>query len=403
MLRYLYTCLIFLCLQAPVAYGLFENRNYGFIPKTTAPEGVDERTHALEGLYYYCNSDRDEECRGKSEEMFGETVSLTDDAKTRNSFIGRALTAHNGFIGKPDAYIKAAGMEFPAKFKNAGDLYEAIGAGFHEKMREKYDQIQRDKALTQGLDALIAGWALDAPYPQTSRQRAIAAFGKTWVKVYETSTLATQRALASQACQQHLGQTDWETYKNSRIEHTRSLKRITLTEKQAYQAKQEQARQQKRQQKLSKTLRLTGRAAVIASAIGLLITLYHTAKRRVAVWQYPEWASLITSILLAIAILSGESWFHWLDWSPYRLTNGYYTILRLAVTATAILLICRAAKAKAHHLRIILWASIALLYQPLVRVELHKDAWLIIDLILMILLLCAMYCNKAGKPENEQT
>lgn len=118
-------------------------------------------------------------------------------------------------------------------------------------------------------------------------------------------------------------------------------------------------------------------------------------------WQLHHWAISSCCILLLITIIGGGD-----DclWETYNLPDGYYQLLRLAVTATAIYLGYLAAKEKRHPLIILACAALVLIFQPLAPISFERETWLWIDLATApALLLCAMYGCKAGKPENEQT
>lgn len=93
--------------------------------------------------------------------------------------------------------------------------------------------------------------------------------------------------------------------------------------------------------------------------------------------QLTLWAALVSIILLLIAIIGGSRRFLW---DNYDLPAGYYTMLRLGVTAAGLYMTCIAARQKKPILIILLSAALSLLFQPLILISFKHDTWLWIDL-----------------------
>ncbi len=79
---------------------------------------------------------------------------------------------------------------------------------------------------------------------------------------------------------------------------------------------------------------------------------------------------------------------------------GYYTILRLVVSITALIVIYKEAQ-KALTLWLIVFGIIAILFNPIIPVCLNnKDAWITIDLVCCILFLVKAFSKSISQSKQ---
>lgn len=93
-----------------------------------------------------------------------------------------------------------------------------------------------------------------------------------------------------------------------------------------------------------------------------------------------KYLCIICGVLLLIAIPS---------WLPY----GFYTFLRLVICAASIYLTFTFYKSKLNGWMLV-FGSIALLFNPIIPVYLSKEIWVVIDFIGVILFFIAAYSKK---------
>ena len=89
---------------------------------------------------------------------------------------------------------------------------------------------------------------------------------------------------------------------------------------------------------------------------------------------------IICGVLLLVAIPS---------WLPY----GFYTFLRLIICAASIYLAFAFYKLKFNGW-VLVFGSIALLFNPIIPIYLNKESWIVIDFIGIILFFIAAYSKK---------
>lgn len=255
----------------------------------------------------------------------------------------------------------------------------------------------------RGYDALVFGWETGEEEIDTRRrQDAINAFGKDWVHIYERwSSRSNRQDMAGRSLLIHFSDTQvgyfndslrnfcektgatnvtnaaeaWEFYAASRRAQVGAEE-----EKKVMRARQE--REQRESRKMKKVI--TGICLTVVGVISLtlLIKVIRKAMRSELSRerQLIVWAALISITLLLIALIGGSSRFMW---DNYDLPEGYYTMLRLGVTATGIYMTYIASKQKEHILILLLSAALSLLFQPLILISFKHATWLWIDLVVI--------------------
>lgn len=94
-----------------------------------------------------------------------------------------------------------------------------------------------------------------------------------------------------------------------------------------------------------------------------------------------KWLAIITGVMLVLGIPVG--------WWPY----GYYILLRWVVCISAIIIANGFNKSGLKGWMLI-FASIAFLFNPIIPVYLNKETWVLIDLVSAILFFISAYSVK---------
>jgi hypothetical protein len=91
-----------------------DNHNVGFFLKddkqTSQLKASERRAKWMEGVYNYANSDRDDECRNKSAEIFGRGTIPLSDKENSAYFLGHAVLLESGYTGSPFEYFMRQDM-----------------------------------------------------------------------------------------------------------------------------------------------------------------------------------------------------------------------------------------------------------------------------------------------------
>ncbi len=101
--------------------------------------------------------------------------------------------------------------------------------------------------------------------------------------------------------------------------------------------------------------------------------------------KYKNIASVISIVMLLVAIAD----------LPY----GYYTLLRLVITASAIFLVWTASELK-KTFWLVLMGIVAILFNPIIPVHLTKEIWVVIDVIVAVLFLVSIFRIKNYAKQN---
>ncbi len=92
--------------------------------------------------------------------------------------------------------------------------------------------------------------------------------------------------------------------------------------------------------------------------------------------KYKNIVSVISIVMLLLAIAD----------LPY----GYYTLLRVIITASAVFLVWIAYNLK-KTFWVVLIGIVAILFNPLIPIHLDKETWVVIDLIVAVLFLISIF------------
>lgn len=121
-----------------------EVQNLGFFTNPNLQDSklkaMNRREQLMQGAYYYANSDRDDECRDKSAEIFGRgTIPLTDKENSAY-FLGHAVLLESGYTGSPFEYFLQQDMDLPPEVTDEDTARIYIGNKVLNEMRNVYDK-----------------------------------------------------------------------------------------------------------------------------------------------------------------------------------------------------------------------------------------------------------------------
>jgi hypothetical protein len=129
--------------MSQVQISLSTVRNYGFFINPNMQDSqLKAQTHReqfWQGAYCFANSDRDQECKDKYNDIFGKE-SIPYDDENAAYFLGRAALHQQGFTGSPFQYFLQNRMELPAEVTDEETARIYIGNDIIKKMRAAYDK-----------------------------------------------------------------------------------------------------------------------------------------------------------------------------------------------------------------------------------------------------------------------
>ena len=389
------------------------------------------------------DAEADKRHRADAERAFGrEWVALYERATEDARRVSSGMRMVRQFYGTPggdatdalDAFRRDFGDR---KIRSNGDAWDAFSRRRLAQIREAEDKSAKETSRTpisdtvkRGYDALVFGWATgEAEINTRRRQDAVNAFGEEWVALYEQSPEEDRQLAAGMRMVRQLYGTPggdeldaldafrraygnssimeeasaWNLYASRRraqiglVEALKVEKARKLREQKEAEEKARRERAWEEKRKKEKAIMSIGIA--IGSVTGLTLLMKTIRKAMSSALsreqQLTLWAALVSIILLLIAIIGGSRRFLW---DNYDLPAGYYTMLRLGVTAAGLYMTCIAARQKKPILIILLSAALSLLFQPLILISFKHDTWLWIDLAAIpVIILIAVQLTRSRK------
>lgn len=139
-----------------------EVQNLGFFTNPNLQDSqlkaMSRREQLLQGAYYYANSDRDDECRAKSAEIFGRgTIPLTDKENSAY-FLGHAVLLESGYTGSPFKYFLQQDMDLPPEVTDEDTARIYIGNKVLNDMRAAYDKNKQDETILADVQNNLSGF-----------------------------------------------------------------------------------------------------------------------------------------------------------------------------------------------------------------------------------------------------
>ena len=139
-----------------------EVQNLGFFTNPGLQDAqlkaMSRREQLLQGAYYYANSDRDDECRTKSAEIFGRGTIPLSDKENSAYFLGHAVLLESGYTGSPFQYLLQQDMELPPDVVDEDTARIHIGNKVLNDMRATYDKHKQDETILADVQNDLSGF-----------------------------------------------------------------------------------------------------------------------------------------------------------------------------------------------------------------------------------------------------
>ena len=139
-----------------------EVQNLGFFTNPNLQDSklkaMNRREQLMQGAYYYANSDRDDECRNKSAEIFGGGTIPLADKENSAYFLGHAVLLESGYTGSPFQYFLQQKMDLPPEVTDEETARIYIGNDIIKKMRAAYDKNKQDETILANVQNNLSGF-----------------------------------------------------------------------------------------------------------------------------------------------------------------------------------------------------------------------------------------------------
>ena len=139
-----------------------EVQNLGFFTNPNLQDSklkaMNRREQLMQGAYYYANSDRDDECRNKSAEIFGRGTIPLSDKENSAYFLGHAVLLESGYTGSPFEYFLQQDMDLPPEVTDEDTARIYIGNKVLNDMRAIFDKNKQDEAILADVQNDLSGF-----------------------------------------------------------------------------------------------------------------------------------------------------------------------------------------------------------------------------------------------------
>lgn len=139
-----------------------EVQNLGFFTNPNLQDSklkaMSRREQLMQGAYYYANSDRDDECRNKSAEIFGRGTIPLSDKENSAYFLGHAVLLESGYTGSPFEYFLQQDMDLPPEVTDEDTARIYIGNKVLNDMRAIFDKNKQDETILADVQNDLSGF-----------------------------------------------------------------------------------------------------------------------------------------------------------------------------------------------------------------------------------------------------